>query len=200
VIGWIQGPVRGRREDRVIVEAGGVGYLILVPSRLAIATEIGDSLTLHIHTYVREDQITLYGFSEEEELNTFDILTTVKGVGPRMAVSILDGISPGELVLAVEGGDIARLKSCKGVGKRMAERLALELRGKLPEAAGVSSAPGATGKTPRGAIWRDLESALANLQYRKKEIDVVLTQLQMEQGDSEDFDGLLRAALGLLRR
>ena len=200
MIGWLQGPVRGRREDRVIVEASGVGYVVLVPSRIAIATEIGDTLTLHIHTYVREDQLTLYGFTDEEELATFDVLTTVKGVGPRMAVSILDGISPDELVLAVEEGDIARLKSCKGIGKRMAERLALELKGKLPEASGVASGAGSGGAAPRGAIWRDLESALSNLQSRKKEIELALTQLQMEQGDSEDFDGLLRAALGLLRR
>jgi len=200
MIGWIQGPVRGRREDRVIVDAGGVGYVVMVPSRIAMAAELEDVLTLHIHTHVREDQITLYGFTDEKELSTFDILTTVKGVGPRMAVAILDGISPEELVVAVEGGDIARLKSCKGVGKRMAERLALELRGKLPQAVGGVNGSAGTDGPQRGAIWRDLESALSNLQYRKKEIDVALTQLQMEQGKAEDFDELLRAALGLLRR
>jgi Holliday junction DNA helicase RuvA len=199
MIGWIQGPVRGRWEDRVIVDAGGVGYVVMVPSRIAIAAELEDVLTLHVHTYVREDQITLYGFTDEKELSTFHILTTVKGVGPRMAVAILDGISPEELVVAVEGGDTARLKSCKGVGKRMAERLALELRGKLPQAVGGNGSAG-TNASQRGAIWRDLESALSNLQYRKKEIDAALIQLQMEQGEAEDFDELLRAALGHLRR
>ena len=200
MIGWLQGAVRSATADRVLVDTGGIGYLVTVPSRLALAVEEGDALSLHIHTHVREDQIALFGFEEEGELLTFEVLTTVKGVGPKMAVSILDGISPSALAEAVESGDVRLLTQCKGVGKRMAERLALELRGKLGPVVGGTSSPAGTSRAPSGGVWRDLESALSNLQYRKKEIDGALAQLQASEGDSEDFDALLRSALGLLRR
>lgn len=200
MIGWLQGAVRSTTTDRVVLDTGGVGYAVTLPSRLATTLAPGDALSLHIHTHVREDQIALFGFEEETELAAFELLTTVKGVGPKVAVAILDGISPVALAEAVEGGDLRLLTQCKGVGKRMAERLSLELRGKVAPLVGGFTSSGEAARPQASGIWRDLESALSNLQYRKKEIDGALVQLQGTDEDTEDFDGLLRSALGLLRR
>jgi Holliday junction DNA helicase RuvA len=198
VIGWLRGRLAARRVNRLVIDVGGVGYLLEVPPGTAEEAAVGDTLELHVHTHVREDQITLYGFASEAELETFHLLCSVKNIGPRLATTILGGISPADLAAAVESGQAARLKAVKGVGTKTAELICVELKGKLHPglAAGRPLAAGATGP---GKLWSDIRSALENLQYRPREVDAALADVQATEA-SEDFDVLLRACLKRLRR
>ncbi len=133
MIASIAGEVAVRRADHVVVEtAGGVGY------RLAVSTEtlrhvppVGGSVSLLSHMVVREDAMALYGFASEEERDLFELLVGVQGVGPKVAVAVLGGGAPRELIRALAGGDVARLQAAPGVGKRLAERIVSELREKV---------------------------------------------------------------------
>ena len=202
MIAWLKGEVMRSLVDSLILRVGDVGYLLTVGEGTASSVLPGDALELHVHTHVREQEFSLFGFREAIHVELFEALTTVKGVGPRVAIAILDALSPDALVIAVESGDVKSLSSAKGVGKKVAERLAMELKGKLPASSGLdlSSASSASGKGPSGAVWKDLASALANLQYKKSEIDQVLEQLAQTHGATPEFDTVLRAALGALRR
>jgi len=199
MIAWLKGELRMRDDEgRVIVDVGGVGYAVTVPLGVLGQAELGDTVELFVHTNVREDQIALYGFEDEAQQQAFNALIGVSKVGPKLAVNVLGGIDPAGLADAVDRGDLARLTTISGVGKRLAERLSVELRGKL------AITPHATSSrvSPRGAepaTFRDLRSALANLQYRPKEVDGALAQLREESPDAE-FDALLRRALSLLRK
>jgi Holliday junction DNA helicase RuvA len=202
MIGWLKGEVLRSSGDTVVLRVGDVGYVLTVGEGTAMRVVPGDALELHVHTHARENELSLYGFVDATQVELFEALTTVKGVGPRVGVSILDAMAPGDLVAAVETGDIRRLTSAKGVGKKVAERLAMELKGKLPAGlAGDLSGSGGNGaKTPAGAVWRDLSSALANLQYKRGEIETTLASLSDSHGTEPEFDTVLRAALGALRR
>ena len=202
MIAWLKGEVKRSLVDSLILRVGDVGYLLTVGESTASSVLPGDALELHVHTHVREQEFSLFGFREAIHVELFEALTTVKGVGPRVAIAILDALSPDALVIAVESGDVRSLSSAKGVGKKVAERLAMELKGKLPASSGLDlSAAGVTnGKGPSGAVWQDLSSALSNLQYKKGEIDRVLEQLAQTHGAAPEFDTVLRAALGALRR
>ena len=202
MIAWLKGEVMRSLTDSLILRVEDVGYLLTVGEGTASSVLPGDALELHVHTHVREQEISLFGFKEAIHVDLFEALTTVKGVGPRVAIAILDALSPDDLVIAVESGDVRRLSSAKGVGKKVAERLALELKGKLPASSGLDlsavTSSGAAG--PKGAVWRDLSSALSNLQYKKSEIERVIEQLAKTHKTAPEFDILLRAALSGLRR
>ena len=198
MIAWIKGAMRHRASERVVVDVGGVGYELTVPIGVGGQTDLGEVLELHVHTHVREDQISLFGFDDVVQVETFRTLMNVKGVGPRLAVAIIGGLDPQELVTAVETNDVGRLQALKGVGKRLAERMCTELRGKL-EFIGVAPSGLTRAKPALAARFADLSSALKNLGYRPKEIDAVVGQLAEEQPDT-DFDGLVRSALSILRK
>lgn len=202
MIGWVHGVLRFRRDSHLIVDAGGVGYQVQVPDGVGAHHNLGDDIELHIHTHVREGILALFGFETEEELEAFERLITVSGVGPKLAVAIMGGISPGELATAIDLGDVPRLKKISGVGKKVAERLTMELRGKLRPSADGQISQAVSSRVKAGDIWSDLKSALTNLDYRAKEVESALAQLQMEHPntDNTDFDNLLRSALALLRR
>jgi Holliday junction DNA helicase RuvA len=132
VIALLRGEVAVRRGDHVVVLAGGVGY------RLAVSTEtlrqvpaVGKSVTLHSHLVVRDDALALYGFATEQERDLFLALIGVQSVGPKVALAVLSGGTPRELLAAVAGGDVARLQAVPGIGKRTAERIVVELREKV---------------------------------------------------------------------
>lgn len=201
MIAWLSGTLRARDEGELVVDVGGVGYLVRVPLSVAADVAEGEDLELHVYTHVREDQLALYGFETTEQKAVFNTLLGISKVGPKLAVNIMGGITPSELAAAVDAGDVARLTLLSGVGKRLAERLTVELRGKLDA---VATGPAGVSKiAPRAKesqTWRDLRSALANLQYRRKEIDSVVDQLQREQPEDAAFDALLRAALGHLKK
>jgi Holliday junction DNA helicase RuvA len=199
MIGWLKGAVRFRREGRLIIDVGGVGYEVRVPAGVAADVALGDTVELHIHTHVREDQLALFGFETIEQMAAFHSLLSVTGIGPKVAVAILGGISTPELTVAVESGDIARLTALPGVGKRLAQRLSMELKGKLAPAAGVVATSLTAAGNPAKGPFADLESALSNLGFRPREIGQVVVELRQEMPEA-DLDTLIRSALGRLSK
>jgi Holliday junction DNA helicase RuvA len=205
MIGWLGGRLKARdAEGRLLVEVQGVGYSVAVPLAVGAQIEAGQPLELWVHTHVREDELALFGFEDEVQLQTFRALIAVSGVGPKVALGVLSQTPPPELAAAVAEGDVARLTRAKGVGKRLAERLAVELKGKLDFVPVLPREPKtavkAAKKTPAERVWEDLRSALANLQYRPKEIDAALAQVRGEGAEVPEFDASLRKALGILRK
>ena len=196
MIGWLRGELIKRKPQGALVNAGGVGYLVHLAGETLADAALGSQVELHIYTQVREDTLSLFGFETEEALETFHALIGVSGVGPKLASGLLGGISCGELVHAIELGDTARLKALPGVGKRLADRLVVELKGKLH----VETVGDAHSRSPlNSGVWGDLRSALVNLQYRPKEVERTLDELSRSHPDS-DFDQLFREAMKLMRR
>jgi Holliday junction DNA helicase RuvA len=194
MIAHIRGKLLAKRPNQAIVEAGGVGYdlAITVPA-FSELPEAGREVALHVYTHVREDQIALFGFLRAEEKRLFEKLISVSGIGPRMAVTILSGMPVGDLIGAIRGGDIARLTKIPGIGRKTAERMALELREKLEEFQ-AASAP----LTPVSAQANDALSALVNLGYQRPLAEKAVAQAA--NGADQAFDQLFREALKLLQR
>ena len=174
---------------------GGVGYRVLVPvSTFCRLGDQGSPAQLLIHTHVREDQLVLYGFATASELELFEKLISVSGVGPKVALGVLSGIEADDLVHAIRGNDIARLTRVPGVGKKTAERLILELKDKVAHLRAES--PEAPPSSPQRA---DLMSALANLGYSSAEADRAAAEALRLQPDASLGD-LLRDALRIISR
>lgn len=192
MIGRLEGLVIDKSAEGVLVGVGGVGYEVACP--LTVIDRLprkGATCVLSIHTHVREDQITLYGFSDESERRLFRQLIAVSGVGPKLALACLSGLDADALAVAIASEDVKKLSSVPGIGKRTAERLILELKGK------VGIMPGrAVAKTHH---VDDLESALRNLGYKPREIEQLVVDLG-EDAARLDFESLLREALKRLRR
>jgi Holliday junction DNA helicase RuvA len=132
VIALVSGEVAMRRGDHVVVACGGVGYRLAVSAEtLRQVARVGEKATLHTHLIVRDDALLLYGFATEEERDLFLLLIGVQSVGPKMALAVLSGGSPRDLLGAVAAGDTARLQAAPGIGKRTAERIVVELREKV---------------------------------------------------------------------
>ncbi len=163
MISHLRGRLFEKHPNRVIVDVGGVGYDVAVPlSTFYGLGETGSEIALRIHTHVREDALSLFGFSTALELNLFERLIGVSGIGPKLALAVLSGIEPVELVRAIERADHARLTAIPGVGKKTAERLVVEMKDRLPR---IAPAEGTHGQ---GVPMRDdLLSALMNLGYHR---------------------------------
>jgi Holliday junction DNA helicase RuvA len=177
VIARLSGTVLEKHPNRVVVDVGGVGYDVQVPlSTFYGLGEPGAGVTLRVHTHVREEVIALFGFASPLEQELFERLISISGIGPKLALAVLSGIDPGELVRAIRTQDVARLTRIPGVGKKTAERIGLELKDRMPLAAA------AHGEQPEGAegggLRDDLLSALANLGYQRaaaeKAVDAAL--------------------------
>jgi Holliday junction DNA helicase RuvA len=199
MIAFLRGRVLEKQPSRVIVDVAGVGYDVSVPlSTFYTAGDPGAEIALRIHTHVREDQLSLYGFATALELTVFERLIGISGIGPRLALSVLSGMEPRELTTAIERGDLARLTRIPGVGKKTAERIVVELRDRLPKAvagvAGPASAP-ALGDVRR----EELGSALGNLGYDRRVVDKALEAVLADQPNAS-FEQQLRAALKTLSR
>jgi Holliday junction DNA helicase RuvA len=196
MIAHLRGRLFSKQPGQAIVEAGGVGYdvVISIPTYTALPAE-GGEVSLHIHTQVREDILALFGFLELREKRLFERLITVSGVGPKLAVTILSGLNPEMTVTAIRGQDHATLTRIPGVGKKLAERLVVELKDKLED---MAVAPVAV--VSSGPAGEDVLSALTNLGYQRpaaqKAIETVVAK-DKELG--KDFDGLFRAALKIIR-
>mgnify|MGYP000232591644 FL=1 len=190
----LTGRVAHRDGQRAIFDVHGVGYEVFSPSRVLDGWAGEEQVVAWVATRVREDAITLYGFADDTERQAFDVLTGVTGVGPKMALAALEAMAVGELVRAVEGDDMVALCKIAGVGKKKAQRLALELKGKLP-ASFVPVAGTARRTTPDDP----LPLALAQLDYGKSEIDRAQMALD-EQGLGADqpLQARLQAALRYL--
>jgi holliday junction DNA helicase RuvA len=194
MIAFLRGRVLEKHPNRVIVDVAGVGYDVAVPlSTFYTAGEAGAEIMLRVHTHVREDQLALFGFATLLELTVFERLIAVSGIGPKLALAVLSGIEPRELVAAIQRSDLARLTRIPGVGKKTAERIVVELRDRMPRAIEAAGAPA---PAPGDVLRDDLVSALTNLGYHRQAIDKVLEKT----ADGDRFEDALRKALKDLAR
>lgn len=198
MIGFLEGKLRAKSPEYVIVDVQGVGYYVQVPlSTFYDLPDLGQPVSLNIHTHVREDAILLYGFRTGAEKEMFLLLTGVNGVGPKLAINILSGISPDELRQVVVQQDHLRLKNIPGVGKKIAERLMLELRDKVKGKEKEKSEP-IQAFVEGGNAFPDAFSALVNLGYRPAEAEKALKRSREALGDSPSLEKLLKHALKAL--
>lgn len=195
MIARLSGKLVEKSPNRLVIDVGGVGYEVLVP--LSTFYGLGDAgtlVTLRVHTHVREDVIALYGFASELEQDLFERLIGVSGIGPKLALAVLSGIDPGELVRAIRSQDAARLTRIPGIGKKTAERIGLELKDRLPETA-VAPADAAGG----GEARDDLLSALVNLGYNRQVAEKAI-DAGLKRSPRAPFEDLLRDILrGLIK-
>ncbi len=191
MIAQLRGTLAGKRPNQVLVDVGGVGYLVHVPlSTYASLSELHTEVTLLIHTHVREDALALYGFLSAREKHLFELLLGASGVGPSLALKILSGMNAEELAPAIRGGDLGRLTRIPGVGRKTAERIVVELKDKLEAAAVEYERPAAS---PAG-VEADVVSALVNLGYDARSAESAVSEAKREAG-AGNFEKLLRATL-----
>lgn len=194
MIAQLTGRVDALADGTCVIDVGGVGYLVQASSRtLSALPPAPAAARVLIETHVREDAIVLYGFAESAERDWFRLLTTVQGVGGKVALAILSTLSPADLVTAIAAGDKASLSRAAGVGPRLAVRLVTELKdktGSMPVMQGVSYTP-----VPVGGVAEDVLSALVNLGYRRAEALPVVTRVQERLGESARFDAVIRDSL-----
>jgi Holliday junction DNA helicase RuvA len=201
LIAKLKGVVDTVDADSAIVDVGGVGYLVSASARTLRELAAGDEVTVLVETIVREDAIALYGFLETAERDWFRILTTVQGVGARVALSILSTLSPDEIARAIAAQDRATLSRPAGVGPKLAARLATELKDK---AAAFGVAPPGKGveapAMPAGSINEDAVSALVNLGYKRVEAFGAVARVTQRLGADARLDAVIRAGLQELAR
>jgi Holliday junction DNA helicase RuvA len=184
MISYLKGKMIEKKPGEVTIDINGVGYKAYVPlSTYFKLGPIGDVVSLFISTFIREENINLYGFLTKEERNLFERLTKINGVGPRLALNILSGLGPEEFAEVVEKGEVQRLYSLPGVGKKTAMRVIVELSGKL-------------GVEDKVSMREDILSALINLGYKKRDvmgiIDKTLKKIKPEDGFEKAFKEVLK--------
>ncbi len=196
MIAQIRGRLLRKSPHEVVLDAQGVGYRVLIPvSTFYKLPEEGDEASLRIHTHVREDALQLFGFATETEELLFSRLIDVSGVGPKLAINVLSGIEAPDLVDALRRSDIARLVRIPGIGKKTAERLALELKDKMPAVLAAETGRGAA--APAHSLTEDLLSALVHLGYSRSEAEKGVARSLKDEPDGR-FEDLLRRSLRLL--
>jgi len=187
MIATLTGRILARSTDRAVVDVGGVGYeVILATDAVARLPEKGREVFLHIHTNVREDAITLFGFIEEEEKELFLILRTVTGIGPKLALAMLSGMRVADICQAILAGDIKRLTMLPGVGKKTAERICVELKEKVAHLSSGTMPLSAEGQgviVVAGSVVADALSALTNLGYPDPVARKALETVKRQQGE-----------------
>ena len=198
MIALLRGLVASRAESHIVVDVQGVGYGVYVPATLAEELALGEEVQLHIHTHVRDDAIQLFGFADQLGREIFLALTTVTGIGPKLALGILSGTAISDLLRAVTEGDVKRLTTLKGIGKKTAQRILVELKEVFARIspATVPARPSATGAFGR---FDDVASALQNLGFRAADVERAISALQADPEAPSDFEGLFRMAMQLLR-
>jgi holliday junction DNA helicase RuvA len=201
MIGYLQGHLIRTTPERLLLDVQGVGYEVHIPLSTWYEIEkrpAGERIALFIHTQVREDDISLFGFWTEREKLLFEKLIGVGGIGARLARVILSGMPPDDLMAALASGDLGRLSSIPGVGKKTAERMVLELREKIRVlAADLPETPGAAAAAL--APDQDVVSALVNLGYKSSLAERAVAEVRRERPEAE-FHDLLRASLNRLSR
>lgn len=195
MIAFLRGRVFDKQPNRIIIDVQGVGYEVHVP--LSTFYEVGDpgaEASLRVYTHVREDALLLYGFLTELERQVFERLIGISGIGPKLAIAVLSGIETRDLVAAVERADVARLTGIPGVGKKTAERIVLELKGRLAPLTAPADGRAPSAASPEDRLRADLASALQNLGYHRaqaeKAVDSILTS-----SPGISFELALKAAL-----
>jgi Holliday junction DNA helicase RuvA len=205
LIAKLKGMVDSVDADGAVVDVGGVGYLVSASARTLRELVAGGAVTMLVETIVREDAIALYGFLETSERDWFRILTTVQGVGARVALSILSTLSPDEIARAIAAQDRATLSRPAGVGPKLAARLATELKDKAAAFGVAPLAPGAKGTATApaaaaGSVNEDAVSALVNLGYKRVEAFGAVARVTQRLGAEAKLDVVIRAGLQELAR
>jgi len=191
VIARLRGKLAEKEPARVVIDVGGVGYEVFIPTTTFTAMpSAGAEVSLDIHTHVREDALSLYGFSSRQERRVFERLISISGIGPKLAVTILSGGSVEGLVGAIRRGDLARLTSIPGVGKKTAERIVVELKDKLQEF---------TEEPAKPVVETDVLSALENLGYSRPMAEAAVRRAANGDEDAA-FDVLFKRALQILTK
>ena len=194
MIALVRGEVAVRRPDHVVVDCGGIGYRLAVSAQtLAQVPAVGKPVTLHSHLVVRDDQLALYGFHSEQERDLFLMLLGVQAVGPKVALAVLGGGPPRELLGALAAGDAARFQAVPGIGKRTAERIIVELREKVVEPSAPATITVSRGDDPR-LLARD---GLVELGFSAQEAQEMLEASGSEASSAEE---LIALALRTARR
>jgi Holliday junction DNA helicase RuvA len=200
MIALLRGVLIEKHPNQAIVETGGVGYDVTIPvSTYTHLPDAGAEVRLRIHTHVREDALSLYGFATPDEKAMFEKLIGVSGIGPKLAVTILSGLAAPELIAAIRRGEVERLVRIPGIGKKTAERMVLELRDKLPAATGDEpAAPSGGALSP---IDQDVLSALLNLGCARPQAEAAVRKAKtgMPAATLAEFEPLFRRALELVR-
>jgi Holliday junction DNA helicase RuvA len=194
MIAHLRGRLLAKHPNQAIVEAARVGYdvTITVPT-FSDLPAVGNEVSLHIHTHVREDQIALYGFLRPSEKLLFEKLISVSGIGPKLAITILSGMAAEEMVSAIRGNDVARLTRIPGIGKKTAERMVLELRDKMPQQLAGEAVP----VQVLSSMEEDVLSALMNLGYQRAAAEKSLASIGKNGGS---FEKMFREAMGVLSK
>jgi Holliday junction DNA helicase RuvA len=199
VIALIRGRLVEKNPNRVIIDVGGVGYDVQVPvSTFYGMTEPGGEIALRIHTHVREDALALYGFATLTELRIFERLIGISGIGPKLALAVLSGIEPADLVVAVQRGDVVRLTAIPGVGRKTAERIGLELKDRLAAVVVEEPVSDEAAVAAPSSMKDDLLSALLNLGYHRPLAERAVAGA-LKSGTSS-FESALREALRAVSR
>ena len=204
MIAHLRGRLIENDVESIVVDVGGVGYQVLISGATQGALPaVGAELAIHVHShYVADEPLRLYGFVDPDERRLFQTLIGVQGVGPRVALAILAGLPASELVRAISGGDVARLTQIKGVGRKIAERLTVELREKIVTLSAGKAGAGAGAPTPppRSTVpvgpLGDVHGALVALGYRANEFEALLGEMDTARSTGE----LVKQALAALRR
>jgi Holliday junction DNA helicase RuvA len=202
VIANLKGSLLQKSPEAVVIEANGVGFEVLVPlPTLCDLPDVGSRVALMIHTHVRENQVLLIGFLHPEEKEAFRFLTMVNGIGPRLAVNILSGLPAKELLEAIVTKDTQTLQRIPGVGKKMAERIVVELKDRIPPREWVIAH---TEVMPREQkeLYLEVLSALLNLGYKRKESEKAIERAMRKESEPEGLtlETLLKSALRQLVR
>lgn len=198
MIAQLRGRISEKHPNRIVVDVNGVGYDVSVPlSTFYGLGELGSEIALRIHTHVREDALSLFGFATKLEQQLFERLIGVSGIGPKVGLAVLSGIEPADLIRAIEREDIARLTAIPGVGKKTAERIVLELKDRLPRA--EIAAPSGAGAVESPVLKDDVLSALINLGYHRPLAEKAVESAVRATPDG-DFKGTLKQALRELAR
>ncbi|HOD35269.1 MAG TPA: Holliday junction branch migration protein RuvA [Syntrophales bacterium] len=200
MIASLNGTLTFKSPGHITVDVSGIGYRVFIPlSTFYELSDEGTVVRLHIFTAVREDAMHLFGFCTSEEKQLFEMLLTVNGIGPKLALSLLSGITPKDFIGAVFAEDRAALTRVPGVGKKMAERIILELRDKLVKLDGAAAGGGVRDKTgSRDVLHEDALSALVNLGYKKSTAKTVLDRLFGDSPDMISLEEALKKALQMM--
>jgi Holliday junction DNA helicase RuvA len=199
MIGFLRGRIADKQPNTLIVDVQGVGYEVHVPlSTFYDVGEVGADVTLRIYTHVREDALQLYGFLTDLERQLFERLIGISGIGPKLAIAVLSGMDPREVLNAVQRGDVARLTGIPGIGKKTSERIVLELRDRLANI-GLGAPVDTAAANGADRLRGDLLSALQNLGYHRPQAEKAVDSSLQTMSDPS-FEQALKAALRELMR
>lgn len=200
MIALINGKIAYKGISSIVVDANGVGYRIFIPlTTFYELPEAGNPVTLHVHTHVKQDAINLFGFYTIQERDLFQLMISVSGIGPKIAMNILSGIAANDLLQAISRGDLGKLISIPGVGRKMAERLILELKEKVIKKMTMEQIPAADDQHKAGEmIKEDVLSALVNLGYKNNAAKDAVDKVMQVSKEDLTLDQLLKKTLKIL--